>query len=433
MQTIAVTGPWLSRRHPAIIGLTLGSAVEVYDFVLFGFFAIQIGQTFFPGHDPFVSLMSALATFAVGFAGRPIGAWWLGRMADRRGRKPALTLAMLLMGVGVAGLALSPGYAAIGVAAPVIAVTARFVQGIATGGEIGVATCSLAELAPPERRGQYIALQNFAQGISLLLAPLAGLLTSLAVGPQALAAWGWRLPMIAGLAIVPIALVLRTALPETHGRALAQGAPDAPRPVGPIEPGVVRTVMCGLGYASCATMLTYSNQYIATFAQASLHLSPSVGLAAAAIGGLFAVPATLIGGYCSDRLGRKVPFFWGFAALLVAQVPLLHWAIAQPGLLSLGIGAMLTGVFFGIGGTVLVLIAESLPKARRGLLFGMVYTMPVVVFGSTTQMWLTWLLHVSASPMVFAWVRMAMIIGALAFGAGLREVPGLRRPVPALA
>lgn len=394
----ALREPGPSRR--VLIGLVLGHTFEVYDFTVYSFFAIQIGQAFFPGHDAYLSLMASLAVFAVGFIGRPIGGWWLGRLADRRGRNPALFLTMLLMGISTAAIVLCPPYAVIGLAAPLALIAARFVQGLALGGEMGIATSCLAELAPPDKRGVYVNLQPMAQGLAAALAPLVGLGVTLSFGPASLAAWGWRLALGLGLAVVPIAIVLRRNLPESHAAPAA-----TPTPRRALPPEAVRPALLGIAFISCGTIQTYCFAYTATFAQNSLHLSAAVGLAATIMGALISVPAYVLGGWLGDRFGRRLPQMLSSALLALMVVPLTGWVIAAPGLASLAGSAMIGTLISGVGTTATTMIAEQLPHTQRARLFGLVYALPVCVFGGTTQLWLTWLLHVTGTPMALGWLR----------------------------
>ena len=195
------------RATRAQIGsVALGNALEFYDFLIFSIFAVQIGQAFFPATDPVNSLLAALATFGAGFVTRPLGAWVFGRYADRRGRRPAMVASFTLLGLSSLALALVPSYAAIGVSAPVIAIAARLVQGLALGGEVGPSSAFLAEIAPAEKRGLYVSLQFASQNFALLTAGLVGVGLAAMMSDTVLAAWGWRIALVLGAAIVPIGL-----------------------------------------------------------------------------------------------------------------------------------------------------------------------------------------------------------------------------------
>ena len=157
-----------------VAAVVVGNALEFYDFLTYAFFAVYIGRTFFPSNVPSASLLASLATFGAGFVTRPVGSLVIGRMGDRLGRKPAMMLSFALMGVAIVGLALTPAQKTIGVAAPVLVIFFRLLQGFALGGEVGPSTAFLLEAAPPERRGFYTAFQSWTQDLSVLASGLVG-------------------------------------------------------------------------------------------------------------------------------------------------------------------------------------------------------------------------------------------------------------------
>src|SRR5580698_3038090 len=214
-------GQPLKARHVAAV--TAGNALEFYDFLTYAFFAAQIGRTFFPSANAAGSLLASLATFGAGFLMRPVGALTIGRMADRIGRKPAMLLSFALMGTAMVGLALTPSYRAIGIAAPILAIGFRLVQGFALGGEIGPNTAYLIEAAPPNRRGLYVSFQYMSQDGSVLVSGLVGYALAQWLSDAQLDAWGWRVAFILGASIVPFGLLLRRELAET----LPPKGPDA--------------------------------------------------------------------------------------------------------------------------------------------------------------------------------------------------------------
>src|SRR5689334_4069579 len=191
----AAERPALSKKQ--IGAVAAGNALEFYDFLTYTFFAVQIGEALFPGSGE-AKLLLSLATFGVGFVTRPLGGFVIGRFADRRGRKPAMILSFSMMGIAIVGLSLTPSYAMIGMAAPVLAVLFRMLQGFALGGEVGPNTAFLVEAAPPHRRGFYVSLQFATQNFSILIAGSVGLLLSSLLSPEALLAWGWRAAFLVG-------------------------------------------------------------------------------------------------------------------------------------------------------------------------------------------------------------------------------------------
>ncbi len=408
----------------AVAAVALGNAIEVYDFVIFAFLAVQIGKAFFPSHDPYASLMGSLATFAVGFVGRPIGAHWLGRRADRHGRKPTLLLSMVLMGVGLAGVALTPDYATIGVAAPLIVIAARILQGVAMGGEIGISTSYLVEIAGDADRGRVTSLQAASQSVAFVMTTVIGFGISAAIGPEALAAWGWRVALGLGLVILPVAILMRQSLPETHGPQ-ARGFDRRARDVIAVTPAAnspLRAIVIGVILFASGTIATYCSNYTATFAQATLHLSSTIGLGASVAASIGGFGGSLLGGWMCDRFGRKLTLVLPFAVMLLLPVPLFGWIIAAPGWQSLAASSLMLGLFSGISGpAIYVSVAESLPQTNRAHLFSLVYAVPIAVFGGTTQLFLTWLLHVTATPLAVAWVRVVSAGIALLAISQLRE------------
>src|SRR5690349_9807278 len=174
-----------------IAAVASGNALEFYDFVTYSFFAVQIGRTLFPG-DASQSLILSLATFGVGFVSRPLGGLIIGRMADRRGRKPAMILSFAMMGIGIVGLALTPSYRVAGIAASILAVLFRLLQGFALGGEVGPNAAFLMEAAPPHRRGLYLSFHLATADAAVLVAGIVGLTLSTLLTAGQLDAWGWR-------------------------------------------------------------------------------------------------------------------------------------------------------------------------------------------------------------------------------------------------
>ncbi|WP_420133327.1 MFS transporter, partial [Rhodopseudomonas sp.] len=251
--------------------------LEFYDFITYSFFAIQIGHTFFPTHTEYGSLMLSLATFGAGFITRPIGGFVLGIYSDRVGRRPAMLLSFALMGAAILAISLTPSYAQIGLAAPVIVILARLAQGFALGGEVGPTTAYLLEIAPAERRAQIVAWQPTSQQIAATSGALVGFALSKLLSPAELEAYGWRIAFLIGAACLPFGLWMRRSLPETVSREHAEQ---------PNQPGYftlarrhVRLVALALAILASGTIATYVTQYMTTYAQNTLHVTPSLAFA----------------------------------------------------------------------------------------------------------------------------------------------------------
>ncbi len=210
----AVGGP-VNLPVRQVAAVVMGNALEFYDFGTYSYFALQIGRTFFPTQNPLSSLLLSFATFGVGFLTRPVGAVVVGRLADRTGRRPAMVLTFLLMGIAICGIALTHSYRSIGLAAPIMVLGWRLLQGFALGGEMGPTAAFLVEAAPPARRGFYGSLQFSAQAFSGFAAGLVGFGLSSVLDAQSLDNWGWRGAFMIGATVVPVGLVIRRSSPET--------------------------------------------------------------------------------------------------------------------------------------------------------------------------------------------------------------------------
>ncbi|MFE8103066.1 MFS transporter [Brenneria goodwinii] len=205
-------------RTASIGAITLGNALEFYDFTIYSIFAAVIARQFFPAETPLGSLLLSVAVFGVGFLTRPLGGILIGAYADRKGRKAAMTLTISLMALSSAMLAVIPSYAAIGIAAPCLVVLARLIQGFSAGGEMGPATTYLLERAPANQRGFYTSWQSASQGLAFLIAGLMGFIMTQILPKESLESWGWRLPFLLGVLIAPVGIYIRNRLPETLKR-----------------------------------------------------------------------------------------------------------------------------------------------------------------------------------------------------------------------
>jgi MFS family permease len=398
---VPATMPLSLRQIGAVVA---GNALEFYDFLVYAYFAAQIGHTFFPGQSDGDSLLLVLATFGVGFLTRPLGAVVIGLMGDAKGRKPAMLLSFSLMGISIVGLALTPSANAIGVAAPVLAILFRLLQGFALGGEVGPSSAWLMEAAPPGRRGFYVSLQFASQWAAGLVAGLVGMALAHLLSPEALTGWGWRAAFLVGAAVVPVGLIVRRRLPET----LAQNDDVGAAPQMHLRAGFSGLLMLGGG-----TIATYTVSYLTTYANYTLGLSPAVAFGAAAVGGLCGSIFNPVGGWLSDRLGRRPVMLAALGLLLAIEFPCFLAMIEFRSALSLWIGAGVMASLLGLATpAILTTLLENLPPAFRSGGIGVVYGLAISVFGGTTQFAVTWLTETTGSPYAPA----AYLAGALVLG-----------------
>lgn len=395
-------------RKRQVAAVAVGNAIEFYDFVTYAFFAAQIGRTFFPSDEPGASLLASLATFGAGFLTRPLGAWVIGRMGDRRGRKPAMLLSFGLIGVAVIGLPLVPSYASIGVAAPVLVVLFRLLQGFALGGEVGPSTAFLMEAAPLHRRGLYISLQAMGADAAVLVAGLVGVGLAHVLTPAELDAWGWRVALGLGAVIVPFGLAMRRRLVETF---------EPRRPPQPAAgSGHLRIGLLGLAMLAAATTSNYVLEYMTTYANTTLGLPERVALGATALIGLCGLVCDPLSGWMSDRIGRKPVMLVPWLVLLLAILP-AFWLLdrERSGAVLYGATIVLTVASTLSTGTVLVAVTESLPAHVRSGALAMVYALAISVFGGSTQFAVAWLTRLTGNALAPAWYMIAsVLLGLLA-------------------
>ena len=417
---VAVAGP-----HPspligwATLAVTIGNMLEFYDFITYSFFAVQIGHTFFPSTSQFGSLMLSLATFGVGFVTRPIGGVVIGHYSDRAGRRPAMMLSFAMMGTAIIVLALTPSYESIGVAAPIIVILARMVQGFSLGGEVGPTTAYLMESAPPDRRGLAVSWQPASQEIAATAGALVGTVLSKLLTEAELQSYGWRIAFLLGAVCLPFGLWLRSRLPETVDLAAAATSvkAGASKRFDSIRANS-RIIILGLLILASGTIGTYVGQYMTTYAETTLHVTTGLAFATSVASNAFGIIGALYGGWLADRAGRWHVMVWPQLAALLLTYPTFLWIVDTQsawallggfGLLTL-IGSIPYSAFY-------VALAEGLPQNIRGGAFATIYAVAIATFGGTAQLIVTWLIHVTGNPLAPAWYLLfatAVGLGAMA-------------------
>jgi len=425
--------PGLSRKGVAAV--IIGNWLEFYDFLVFAFFAVMIGRAFFPAGSEIVQLLSALATFGVGFFTRPLGAAVIGTYADRKGRRAAMTLTLLMMAVASGMMALTPTYDQIGLAAPIILVVARLIQGFSCGGEVGPATTYLLESAAPGKRAAMTAWQAYSQMMAMISGSLAGVVLTATLTEAQLYAWGWRIPFLLGIVIAPVAMYIRRQLPETiePGETHSSARAVLGDLVGHHAPAVLFGVLVICG----GTIATYVFNYTTTFAITTLKLSAAFATTLS-LTGYLAQTAGVAVGVWSERFGRK-RMLVACRVLFAMMVYPAYTILTSPETSLAGVlivNMALQGVF-AIGlGTVYAFLAEAFPKAVRSSGLAILYALGTTIFGGTTQFVVAWLIDRTGSPMVPAWYMLAATLASIAGVALLTPHPQVaqeQRPVTVTA
>ncbi|SFT65092.1 Predicted arabinose efflux permease, MFS family [Kosakonia arachidis] len=424
-----VTQPKATRKE--VIAVVLGAAVEFFDFSAYATFAVMIGHVFFPSDNPFTSLLLSVSVFGIGFIVRPLGAIFIGSYADRVGRKPAMLLTMVFMTIGTGGLVFLPGYETMGMAAPVLLVLVRMLQGLAWGGEAGPATTFIMEAAPAGKRAFYTSWQIVAQGLAGISAGVIGYTLTVLLSPQDLAAWGWRVPFAFGLLILPIAIYLRRNLRETYQSDNSEASHSTGSLLGEVVKNYRGLVLTGIFILSGSTITQYFLNYMTTYALNELSFTPGSAMASTILIGVCVVVFSLIGGWMADRVGRKMTIIAPRLILLLLLLPGLEiintWRSEMVFYSVITVFAALQCIS---GSGVLVVLCENFPKYVRSTGFSIAFAFGITLFGGTAQIVFSWLIKVTGNPVSPGYYLIAANILCLVATVMLKE---RKAPQPLLA
>ncbi len=395
-----------------VVAVVIGNWLEFYDFLVFTFFAVMIGDAFFPAESQFGRLLGALATFGVGFVTRPLGAAIIGPYADRAGRRAALTLTLLMMAIGSVMVALTPSYAQIGIAAPILLVVARLIQGFSCGGEVGPATTYLLESAPASKRAAITAWQAYSQQLAILMGSGLGLLLAATLTRDDLYSWGWRIPFLLGIVVAPVGIYIRRSLPETIAPTQTQRSTG--HVLSELARHHARAVILGICIICGGTISTYVLTYMTTYAITTLHLSETIGNALNFTGSVAQIAGFAVGVWL-DRFGRKrilIATRLVFVASVFPAFSILTSPQTTPQTI-LVTNLILSFVFATTIGAMYAFLAEAFPQSVRSSGLAILYALGVSIFGGTTQFVVAWLIEATKDPMVPAYYQIVANIAGI--------------------
>jgi MFS family permease len=320
----------VKRDRLVIVASTLGTVFEWYDFFIYGTLAAVIGRQFFPTGNETAQFLLALASFAVGFGVRPLGAILFGILGDKLGRKYTFLVTITLMGVATAAVGLVPSYASIGIAAPIILVSLRVMQGLALGGEYGGAAIYVAEHAPANKRGFYTSFIQAGVIGGFLLSVLVVLVSEWFVDRAAWEAWGWRIPFLFSVLLLAVSLWVRLKLKESPVfQAMKEAGETARHPLRESFKGKrqLKMIFVALfGVAAGLTVVWYTAQFQALyFLQNALRIDDTAARAMIGVAAVFSIFWFLLFGWLSDKIGRKTPIVTGYVLTIILIFPLFHW------------------------------------------------------------------------------------------------------------
>jgi MFS family permease len=411
----AAVQPARARTFRPVVRVASGNFLEMYDFQVFGYYAVPIARTFFPSGNEFASLMLSLATFGAGFLMRPLGAIVLGAYIDHRGRRDGLLLTLGLMAIGTISIACTPPYASIGLIAPMLVVAGRLVQGLSAGVEAGGVSVYLFEVATPGHKGFYTSWQAASQQVAVMFAAVLGLgLTSRLTGDQ-MTRWGWRVPLLVGCAIIPLLFLLRRSLKETPEFLRRERHPSLRE--------ILRTLGRNWNLMVLGTLLATMNTvcfymitaYTPTFGGAVLHLAAKDNMIVTLCVGssnFFWLP---IMGAVSDRIGRR-PLLAAVSVLaLLTAYPALSWLVSAPSFSRLmAVELWFSFLFASYSGALIVFLTEIMPADVRTAGFSLVHS-SAVIFGGFTPAISTYLIHATGNRAIpGVWLSFAAACGLIA-------------------
>jgi MHS family proline/betaine transporter-like MFS transporter len=380
-----------------IVAATIGNIFEWFDFVVYGFFAVTIAEVFFPTGNPTVSLLITFGAFGLAYFVRPLGAIVVGGYTDRAGRKAGLLLSMALMMIGTTLMAVTPGFATIGLAAPIIITIARLLQGFSVGGEFGSAVSFLAEHGGG-RRGFSASWQFATGGLITVLASLFGLtLTSLLTHEQ-LVDWGWRIPYVFGMLIGPAGLYVRSKVVETP--EFLEAEKPATIPIRDVLRRHPLPVLLALGISIISNSSFYILAYIPTYGVKTLHLPASVGFTATLIGGAILAIGCPLAGHWSDKLPRPLLMVITCWLFVLTSYPAFYLMAAWPSLAACIIAVgWLQLVKAGYSGVLPSLLSEQFPVETRAIGVSLGFSTAVSIFGGLAPLVATWLISATGDSL----------------------------------
>jgi MHS family proline/betaine transporter-like MFS transporter len=408
-----------ARGTRAILAAAIGNLLEWYDFSVYALFAVYIGANFFPAGSAAAGLVKAFLVFGLGFVIRPLGSLVIGVYGDRVGRKAALTATILLMALGTLVIAVTPSYAAIGVGAPLLLLLGRLLQGFSAGGEIGSAAAFLVEHAPGEKKGLFTAWLQGSMGMSNILGALAAFAVTTWLTADEVTRWGWRIPFLIGLSIMPLGLYLRSTLEETPAFQAELAASPGAMPALPLAAMFReqwRPLLHGFAIAILWAVAVYVLLiFMPVFVQKAFGFTAAQAFGASLVENLLFVGGCFLFGAVADRIGPDRMLSLGAGALLLGVPPLFLWlntARSEPVLVLVLAGfGLLVSSYTSVAPMVL---SALFPTRLRATGISITYNAAFTIFGGFAPAILTWFTATAAGT-VFApaWYLAAAALPAL--------------------
>ncbi|WP_343216077.1 MFS transporter [Collimonas antrihumi] len=392
-----------------IWGAVIGNGLTTYDFTVYSFSAVIIGKLFFPSDSTFSSLLLSLLTFGAGFAMRPVGALIIGNLADSKGRKAGLTVSIALMTLSTGIIAFVPPYSSMGALSTLLIILARLTQGFAAGGEIGVSSTVLMELAPRDRRCYLVSWHAASQAAAALLGALIGAGTTM-LTPAALHQWGWRIPFMVGMLIGPVGWYIRRHMAEAPMKG--RGRSSLKTMLARHRVALCFGILSMSAPTACIYLMVY---YMPTYLVRSLHMPHTISLLSACLSSALLFAGTPLLAKVADRQRLRKPTQY---VTLISSIVLVYPVFL---LLTYGVGEMLSLLIIGAytalalcnNAATRVMLMEAFPLHHRATGMATIYSIGTVIFGSFCPFIVTWLIGVTGNPMAPAWYLLAALCVSL--------------------
>lgn len=393
----------LSKTH-VIAATTIGTALEFYDFTIYSFFAIQIGKLFFPNASPLSQFLLSIGVFGVGFVVRPLGGIVIGAYADRAGRKKAMVLTIMLMALSCALIACAPTYAVAGIAAPMIVLIARLMQGFAAGGEFGPGTTLLVEYATDKTRAFYASWNFAATALGLVLGSLVATLINATLSHEAVASWGWRVPFLMGIIAAPVGMLIRSRLEETLVTDDAHRQPVFGALKSALTTHLKLTIVGTFAELGGSVSVYITAFFLPSYAVRTLHISATSAVVSGLASAIVMFISAPLMGRLADRYSRKRVLVTARIAMLLLVYPAFVILGAHPSVTTLCVVSSLLAILVtGQIIPVLVMIPEMFPKAVRATGIALTYVVSASIFGGFSPFIASLLVAKTGSPLAPAW------------------------------
>jgi MHS family citrate/tricarballylate:H+ symporter-like MFS transporter len=403
-------------RLATVVRVTSGNFLEMFDFFLYGFYATYISRAFFPTANEYASLMLTFMTFGAGFLMRPLGAVLLGSYIDRIGRRKGLIVTLGIMASGTILIACVPGYATIGILAPLLVLAGRLLQGFSAGVELGGVSVYLSEMATPGHKGFYVSWQSASQQVAIVFSSLLGFMLNRWLPAAEIDAWGWRIPFFIGCLIIPVIFVIRRSLQETEEFLARKHRPS----FGQVVRSMVDNwalVVTGMMLVIMTTVSFYLiTVYTPTFGKSVLKLSAADSLLVALAVGISNFCWLPVMGALSDRIGRW-PVLATFTLLpIFTAYPALSQLVANPTFANMLVTELwLSFMYASYNGAAVVALTEMMPAEVRTAGFSLAYSLATALFGGFTPLVSTWLIETTGDKAAPGyWMSFAAACGLLA-------------------